>query len=284
MFASAVLIAILAQLSPPSAAPARCVAITRPLHDVQLAFGVSGRIESIAVQRGQRVKAGEIVARLDADDLEANAALLQLRADGTWSVDAATSAWKSADDTLRRIVAARASSAATDRELEEATHRAQQLLAQLNLEKQRQLEATWELKSALARQERTVMRASVAGVIEEIRVDAGGAVDELASVIRLVDDSAFRMEVAVPTELTLALRPGQTLEVWYRDLAQSGAPLAMRHGTVQALAAVADAASRTRIVHLQMANPEGLPAGLAVDVLVPVASVITGVDSNGGFD
>ncbi len=229
------------------------------------------------MQRGQRVKAGEIVARLDAEDLEANVALLELRAKGTWSVDAATSAWKSADDTLRRIAAARASSAATDRELEEATHRAQQLLAQLNLEKQRQLEATWELKSALARQERTVMRASVAGVIEEIRVDAGGAVDELASVIRLVDDSAFRMEVAVPTDLTLALRSGQTLEVWYRDLAPSDAPMAMQHATVQALAAVADAASRTRIVHLQMANPEGLPAGLAVDVLVPAARIKTAV-------
>jgi multidrug efflux pump subunit AcrA (membrane-fusion protein) len=87
--------------------------------------------------------------------------------------------------------------------------------------------------------------------------------------MRLVDDSAFRVDVAVPTELTLDLVPGRTLTVAHRGRAAIGAPT---EATIRSIASVADAGSSTRLVRLELANPTRLPAGLTIDVLVPTAT------------
>jgi RND family efflux transporter MFP subunit len=245
-----------------------CPAITAPAHDLQLAFGVSGRVKKVHVLRGERVEAGELLAQLDDEDLAANVALLEIRASGSFEIDAAQAAWRSASDTLARVKRAFEEDAAKERELRDAIARAEQSRAELGLAQQRQREAKLELTAAKARHEKTLMRATFAGVVEEVRIEAGGAVDELASVLRLVDESAFRIDVAVPTELTLPLRVGQTLPVRFRTAVPGGERVA----TVASLAFVADAASRTRIVRLTMPNDAGLPAGLPVEVLVPAAA------------
>jgi RND family efflux transporter MFP subunit len=244
----------------------RCVGITHPRQDVRLAFGISGRVESLEVGRGDRVVAGQVLARLDGDDVEANVKLLQVRALGTWAIEGAEASWRAADDTLRRTAAAHGEGGATDRELFDARQRAEQLKASLNVERQKQIEASWELAAAKARFERTIMRATFDGVIEDVHLEPGSAVDELAAVLRLVDDSVFRVDVAVPTERTFGLAPGTTITVAHRGDAARGAPT---KAIVLSLASVADAASGTRMVRLELANPTGLPAGLPIDVFVP---------------
>jgi RND family efflux transporter MFP subunit len=264
MLACATAILIVA-VTPAEAAFESCPAVTAPARDLQLAFGVSGRVKRVHVLRGERVDAGELLAQLDDEDLAANVALLEIRAAGAFEIDAAQAAWRSASDTLARVKRAFEEEAAKERELRDAIARAEQTRAELGLAQQRQREAKLELAAAKARHEKTLMRATFAGVVEEVRIEAGGAVDELASVLRLVDESAFRIDVAVPTELTLGLRVGQTLPVRFRTAVPGGDHLA----SIASLAFVADAASRTRVVRLEMPNPAKLPAGLPVDVLVP---------------
>lgn len=251
--------------APPDAGLLACPAMTVPAHDLQLAFGVSGRLKKVVVERGRRVAAGELLAQLDDEDLAANVALLEVRAAGTHEIESAEAAFRAANDTLQRVREAFAQEAAKQREVDDATARADQTFADLELARQRHREAQLELAAAKARHQKTVMTATFAGVVEDVRIEAGCAVDELASVIRLVDDAAFRIDVAVPTELTLPLRVGQTLSVRFRG------PLAgpAADATVQSMAQVADPASRTRIVRLEMANERRLPAGLPVEVMVP---------------
>ncbi len=274
LFASSV-----AQVSAASPETIACPAVTRPLHDVELSFGISGRIGSVGVTRGQRVIAGDPLAKLVAEDIAATVALLSVRASSTSAIESAVAASASADSTLARVTEARAKGASTEKEFEDATHRAEQFRAQLQLERQRQVEALWELKAAKARFDRTVMRATFPGVIEDIRIEAGGAVDELAPVMRLVDDSAFRIDAAVPTQLTMSLRVGQLLEVRYRGLATL-APSEAQYATITALASVADAASRTRVVRLQLKNDSSLPAGLPVEIMVPSTETRVGAVSD----
>jgi RND family efflux transporter MFP subunit len=242
-----------------------CPAITMPVRDLQLAFGVSGRVKKVHVERGERVTAGQLLAQLDDEDLAANVSLLAVRAAGTHEIEAADAAFRNASDTLQRVRAAFEAQAAKERELLDAMARADQARADLELARQRKKEASFELAAAKARHEKTLMKATFAGVVEEIRIEAGGAVDELASVVRLVDEQAFKIDVAVPTELTLTLRVGQTLPLRFRSEVPEGSYVA----TIASLAHVADAASRTRIVRLEMPNTSQLPAGLPVDVLVP---------------
>lgn len=242
-----------------------CPGITTPLRDLQLAFGVSGRLKSVVVRRGDRVNSDQTMAQLDDEDLAATVQVLEVRAAGTHEIEAAEAAFRSASDTLARVQEAFAQQAAKQREVDEAVARADQALADLNLSRQRKREAELELQAARARHAKTMMKATFAGVVEEVRIEAGGAVDELAPVIRLVDDTAFRIDVAVPTELTLPLAVGETLVVRFRTTVPGGDTYA----TIRSLAHVADAASRTRIVRLEMANDRHLPAGLPVEVLVP---------------
>ena len=253
---------------PEPGATEACPAITAPVRDLQLAFGVAGRVKGVLVERGQRVAAGTLLAQLDDEDLAANVSLLEIRAAGTHEIDAADAAWRNASDVLQRVREAYESQAAKDRELQDAIAKADQARADLGLARQHKQEIAFELAAAKARHEKTLMKATFAGVVEEVRIQAGGAVDELASVLRLVDETAFKIDVAVPTELTLSLRVGQTLQVRFRSEV-SEAPAAELVATVKSLAHVADAASRTRIVRLEMPNASGLPAGLPVDVLVP---------------
>lgn len=242
-----------------------CPAITRPVRDLELAFGVSGRIRGVRVKRGDRVEAGQLLAQLDGEDLAANVRLLELRANGDHEIEAAEAAWSMANDTYARVKKAFAEEAAKQREVDDAWSRAKQTFAEFELSRQRKREAAIELDAAKARYEKTRMTATFTGLVEEVRIEAGGAVDELAQVMRLVDDSAFRIDVAVPVELTLSLSVGQSLAVSYRGLL----PGEMRHATVMSLAHVADAASRTRVVRLEMPNPDRMPAGVPIDVLVP---------------
>lgn len=246
-----------------------CPAVTRPVRDLELAFGVSGRLKSVQVKRGDRVASGQVLAQLDGEDLAATVRLLDVRARGDHEIEAAEAAWNLANDTFGRIRKAFEEQAAKQREVDDAWARARQTFAEFELARQRKIEAGIELDAAKARYEKTRMTATFAGVVEEVRIEAGGAVDELAPVMRLVDDSAFRIDVAVPVELTLSLSVGQSLGVRYRGLSAPLVAGEVQYATIMSLAHVADAASRTRVVRLELPNGKRMPSGVPVEVLVP---------------
>ncbi len=267
-------------------------AVTRPKRDLELAFGVSGRLQAMHVRRGERVIAGQLLAQLDGDDLAATVRLLELRAKSDHEVSAALADAEFAEQTHQRVRAAYEQDAAKEREVDDAWARLRTARAELELAKQRRAEAAIELDAARARHAKTRMCATFAGIVEDVRLEAGGAVDELAPVLRLVDDSAFRVDVAVPIELTMGLSIGQELLVRGRASSADGAISVIRESMfakIVSLAIVADAASRTRIVRLEMPNPAKLPAGLPVDVLVPKptdegAPMLSGVSDDSGAD
>jgi len=58
----------------PATEPLRLTGTLRPEAEVALGFKVPGRVTDVLVQRGQAVKAGDVVAKLDGRDLEAQAA------------------------------------------------------------------------------------------------------------------------------------------------------------------------------------------------------------------
>jgi RND family efflux transporter MFP subunit len=259
---SAAIAAGLLALGSPPATDAGFPAVTRPLHDLRLAFPTSGRIDSIAVRLGERVTAGALLATLDDADLAAEEGLLRLRAGSAVEVEAALMAFELADDRLCRIREAGDGGGATPIEINDAQREASRLQKELELAHQRRREAACELARVEALRSKQRLVAPFDGVVEELVLEAGGAVDELAPLLRVVDERVLRVEVAVPVEHTLQLRPGQAITVWYAP--ELGA--APQRAVVTAVAAVADAASRTRLIHAEMPNATGLPAGLPVRV------------------
>ncbi|MBL9148329.1 MAG: efflux RND transporter periplasmic adaptor subunit [Phycisphaerae bacterium] len=263
--------------SPPTAsAHTAFPAVTKPIHDLELGFPTSGRIESMQAKIGDAVAAGAIIAELENSDIEAQIALAQLRASNQASVDAARSERDLAKEILARIETAHADGGANPKELLDA--RTKLVRAEADLVKAEQLlqEARLEEREHQARLERTRLVAPFAGTIEDVRVEAGGAIDELAAVVRLVDTSTLRVDVAVPVEMANAISVNDRFAIRYRDLEMGARE---RIGRVTSLARVADAGSRMRVIRLEMPNPEGHPAGVPVEVdLTSVPAVATGAE------
>src|SRR5262249_40850441 len=77
--------------------------VTKPIHDVELAFAMPGRLELLAFKPGDKVAAGTLIARLEDDELEAQVALSEIRANDQATIKAAKAARDQAEDLRSRV-------------------------------------------------------------------------------------------------------------------------------------------------------------------------------------
>ena len=196
----------------------------------------SGRLVEIAVRSGDRVAAGDIIARLDADAEEIAA-------------DRARIALADAEARLKRMEALRSSNTATVVQLEEAS------LAVEN--------ARLALRDAELNLERRSIEAPISGIIGILPVTAGNYVTAAQTQIATIDDRshiivdfwipegyAGMVSVGSPLTATSVARPNETFE-----------------GTVSAVDNRIDEASRTLHVQARLQNPEDtLRAGMSFQV------------------
>lgn len=241
-------------------------AVTKPVQDLELAFPMPGRIERLDVAQGDAVAKGQVLAELENDDIDAQIALAELRAANAASVEAAQAGLESAKDMLARVERAFADHGANEKELLDARTRVVTAQADLVEAQQRIEEAKLEARQHRARLDRSRLTAPFAGVVECVKVERGGSIDELAAVVRVVDTSRLRIDVPLPIDVAESIVLKATLGVRARDSAAGTTPMP---ATVVWRAEVADPASRTRVVRLEMENADGRPAGVPVEVLVP---------------
>lgn len=218
----------------------------------RLGFRVAGKITRRAVEAGQRVTAGQLLAQLDAQDyrLAADAARAQVRA-------AATQRDLAAAD-LRRFEALRAQNFISGAELErrEASFKA----AQAALE-----QAQAQLAAQGHQAAYTQLLADAPGVVTAVEAEVGQVVAAGAPVVRIAQDGPRDVVFAVPEDRVAAMRLGTplTARAW-----QGGARL---EGAVREVAASADPVTRTYAVKLALAGGEAPPLGATVYVMPPAA-------------
>lgn len=250
----------LAQPGSPGSGPID--AITRPRHDLELAFTTAGRVAERLVEPGQRVPAGAPLLKLDDSEQSANLELLRVRAQSDIEVNNAEADLRMAQSEEARIRDAHSRDAAAAFEVERAELETLQASLRFELSKQRQLEAQLTLAQAQRRYEALTLSAPIAGVVEQVLVEPGETVEALRPVLRLVATDPLLVEAPAPTAQTLALTPGDSAWVRWR---LPGEPRVVE-GRIAHIAAVADPASDTRLVRIEAPNPFGLPAGSQVEV------------------
>jgi RND family efflux transporter MFP subunit len=133
---------------------------------------------------------------------------------------------------------------------------------ELELNKQQHQETKLQLEQAEARHERFVMRAPIDGRIETILVAQGEAVEAGKPVLRLVETNPLWIDVPVPIDQTRRLKTGDPAWVESRLSGESR----VIQGTIIFMGEIADAASATRTVQVEVQNKLGLPAGEHVTV------------------
>jgi membrane fusion protein (multidrug efflux system) len=235
---------------------------------------VTGFVKAINVDRGSRVRAGELLASLEAPELVAQRAEAQSKLQAAEAQHSVARAKADADKgTFTRLKAASATPgvvAGNDVVIAEKTADAsadQVLAAEQGVEAARQaLDAVRDMEGYLR------MTAPFAGVITERNVHPGALVGPSTSgsgatpLLRLVDTSRLRLVVPVPEAYTAGIRPGAGIP--FTVAAYPGQSFS---GKVARIAQAVDVGTRTMAVELDVANGDGrLAPGTFCQVRWPV--------------
>lgn len=241
-------------------APAGIRAITKPSADVVQSFVQPGRIAAVYFKEGDAVKAGQ--ALVQQDDAAEQILLAQLKAQSEdmtqIRASEASLAQKKVD--LQKLEKAAASNAATALEVEHA--RLDVTIAQLSLELARfeHEQAGRKYQEQKVRVENMQLRSPIDGYIEKIDVEVGESVNMTTTVevIRVVQIDPLWIDAPVPLAQAVGLKVGMTARV---ELAESGKKGLLGEGRVIFVGAVADAASGTLRVKIEVPNKARRPAG-----------------------
>jgi len=219
---------------------------------VPLAFAIGGVVETVAVRNGDRVAAGELLARLDLAEIEARVA-------------AATAALAKAERDLERASRLFADSAVARATLDDAGTAAEVARA--------------DLQAARFARDNAEIRAPAAGRVTARRVEprqvvsAGQTVVELGEAgwrfrAALADRDVLRVRVGTPAIATFGALPGADFEARVVEIAGAADPST---GTFLIELAVTDPGDQLRsgligAVELRVTAPERVVA-LPVDAL-----------------
>jgi membrane fusion protein, multidrug efflux system len=172
------------------------VGTTRAYESIMVTARVSGVVAEISFQEGQKVKAGDVLLRFDADERRADieAAIAEIRRAEAQRNELRTR--------LERALALRRTGSGTEAQVEDLT-------AQVKTLESAVASAEARRKAAEARLEDLIVRAPFAGRLGTRAVSLGAYVSPGTRITTLDDLSRIRLDFAVPENLLAHLKPGQ---------------------------------------------------------------------------
>lgn len=213
------------------------VGTVRPKLRAVIEAKVSGKIEKLLVAPGQQVRAGDLLAQLDAREIQAKLdQALALREQATRELERARKLFE------QKITA----------QAEFDTVQARERVA---------AGAVTETQTALSY---TKIVAPFDGVIARKLADVGDLAAPGKPIVEMEDPAALRFEADVPEALAREIKIGDKLPV------RVSAVTTDLEGTVVEMAPVADPSSRTFLVKLDLPPAEGVRSGQFGRVLVPM--------------
>ncbi|MEO9865452.1 MAG: efflux RND transporter periplasmic adaptor subunit [Yoonia sp.] len=229
-----------------------------PDRDTTMRAETSGDIAEVLVSKGQDVSAGDIIARFDptnndADANRASEALIQAQRE----FDNAQQLLDRGVATTDRVVQARAALASA----------------------QAQVTAVEQAAEALT------ITAAFDGRIETLNLDEGEFVSAGTEVGRLVDITPLTVAIQVPQQSLTGLSVGQPATVRFITGEE-------REGVLTFVGTSAASETRTFLAEIEVANEDGaIPAGVSAEVVIPTGEVtahflspsIVSLDSEGAL-
>lgn len=252
---------VLLAISPVAHADNAISAITDPSADVTLSFVQTGRIASVQIKEGDLVKAAQVLVKLDDAAEQAQLAQIQAQSEDTTQIEASQASLDQKKIDLKRLEWAASRKAATDLEVEHA--RLDVKIAELSL-KVAQFEHKQNQRKyaeAKIRVDNMTLYSPIAGRVEKVEREIGESVNGLDDVVRVVRIDPLWIDVHVPLYRGKTLKPGQKAQIKFPDGNPSTA-----QGEITYVSTVADAASTTLRIRIELPNESGRPAGEHVEV------------------
>lgn len=229
----------------------------------RLGFRVAGKLVQRPVELGQAVRAGQLLAQLDARDYRLAVQAAQAQ------VAAATTQRDLAQADYERFAQLKAQNFISGAELDRRRATAQAAQAQLT-------QALAQASSQGNQENYTQLRADADGVVTAIEAEPGQVLEQGQTVLRLAQDGARDAVFAVPEDLVGQLRVGQ--EVAVRPWGGAAEGVAKLRATVRDIAASADPVTRTFTVKAALSGSPLPPLGATLTVY-PSAFAPSGVQA-----
>ena len=235
-------------------------AITKPSQDVTLSFVHPGLVAEVSVKEGDKVAKDQVVVKQDDRAEQAVMEQAKFQAEDVTRVEAQKATLDQKRVDFKKFEWAKANGSATEFEVDHA--RLDVTIADLSLKladfEHKQDQRKYE--ESKIHVDQAVIRSPISGVVEQTLVKPGESVEQQTKVIRVVSIDPLWIEVPVPLETARTLKLGHTARVKFADLKEAS------QGKITHIAAVADAASDTLQVRLEVPNSSNRPAGERVRV------------------
>ena len=237
-------------------------AITNPSEDVTLSFVQAGSIARINYRQGDLVKVGDVLVQQDDTVEQIRLAQLEAQSQDTSKVKAAELTLKQRGVDLERMKAAGASVTPTEVDYAELNLQIAEL--QLHVAEFEHEQAIKKYEEAKSQIERMRLKSPIDGRIEKIEIETGESVRALDNVVRVVRTDPLWIDADVDLAQTAKLKYGDTAVVKFPAPNQITVD-----GMIIFIPSVADAASKTSKVRIQVPNKTNRPAGEQVEVVFP---------------
>lgn len=217
---------------------------------------IPGTINVLRVREGDRVRKGQLLIQLDAQENQATAAAATAGIDeARRGLDEAVTRKRLADTTFERYRNLFNERAVTRQEFD--TKQAERDLATQGMARAeaRLKQAREGSKAASTMADYTRITAPISGVITGKQADLGATIFPAQPLLTIEDEGSYQLELAVPESLGLKVKPGTVVQVTLEALNTNFS------ARVSEVVPAADAASRTFIVKVTLTQ-KGLKSGM----------------------
>lgn len=244
---------------------------TKPSQEVDLDFSAPGLIIEVGVKEGDVVKKDQVLARQDISVEAANKKMYEIEANSKVEEE-----YSRKDLELKKVEHERMNKLfnlkppnATELEVRKALLEVQRADASVALASQKRAVAAAQAATEQAKIDLKQVRSPIDGVVEKLDTHVGEVAMNQADkpAFRVVSNDPLWVDAHLPAAVTARLKPGQQLQIRY--VAEDK----WMPAEVLYLQPKVRPGSQTRMVRLQLPNPDERPAGLEVYVKLPDGQV-----------
>ena len=232
---------------------------------------IPGTISVLRVREGDRVKKGQLLAQLDAQENQFTAAAATAGIDeARRGLDEALSRKKLADSTFDRYQNLFIEQAVSRQEFD-VRQTEKEVAAQAAARAESKLKQAQEgARASTAMSDYTRITAPISGVITSKPADLGASVFPGQPLMTIEDEGSYQLELALPENLAPKVKPGTPVQVTLDALGSSFA------AKIAEIVPTADPASRTFVAKIPL-HQQGLKSGMFGRGSLTLGTAVNGI-------
>src|SRR6185369_2378928 len=232
---------------------------------------IPGSISVLRVREGDRVRKGQLLAQLDAQENQATAAVATAAIDeARRGLDEAVSRRKLADTTYERYQNLFKEQAISRQEFDVRQTEKDMAAQGVARAESRLKQAQEGAKASTTMSDYTRIIAPISGIIVARQADLGATVFPGQPLLTIEDEGSYQLELALPETVATRVKPGSPLQVTLDAMGRSFA------ARITEMVPTADPGSRTFVAKIAL-NQKGLKSGMFGRGAISLGTTVNGI-------